>query len=700
MTSHRSAALAWSRRIACVLAVTTALGVAVAVAPAEAAVTAVTLTGRGSGHGQGLSQYGAKGRASAGISTANILAFYYPGTTLATTGYPDSDSIRVQLTGNPATDSAGTPIPNSTTVAVTPGLKLKVGSAAPAALPTSVTVSGKSYTVSAWQLRGATTLATWANIAALGTTPNWVQTTSAADSQTSASFVDDTSVTNATGKVRVVLADRIREYWAAVSGTHAGSVTAVAHPNVNGIQTQDTVVTNSYTDYLAVAAASEMPSYWPAGALQAQVVAARSYARNQAAPSYVYDICDSTRCQAFNGLAEYNLDANSSLRTTWYVPAGIAAVAATAGQVVTYGGSPALTTFSSSNGGYTQAGSKPYLVAKPDSYDTMPSWTATITAATLQAKYPAIGAYSHMVIQRDGLGAYNGRATTLTLYGSGGSQQLAAADFVAALGLQSRMFTPADPAQHDLNNDGLPDVVARTSAGVLWRWLGRSTTTAPSLAAGAKVGTGWNTMGALTMALGLHNSGETELIAVEKASGKLWSYPATADGWLGNRTMIGASSWQNMNLLIGVTNFSGTGPGLITRRTDGNLYYYGRSSTGTLLAARQIGNSWSSMRQIIAMGDWNADGKPDLGAVDSTGKLWLYPGNGSGGFLPRIMIGSGGWAAMTGMVGGIDWTGDGAVDLLVTDTSGVQWVYPGTGTGGFAARRQVGTSWTPYTMVG
>ena len=42
-----------------------------------------TVDGHGNGHGHGLSQYGARGAAIAGLSYDKILAFYYPGTTLA-----------------------------------------------------------------------------------------------------------------------------------------------------------------------------------------------------------------------------------------------------------------------------------------------------------------------------------------------------------------------------------------------------------------------------------------------------------------------------------------------------------------------------------------------------------------------------------------------------------------------------------------
>ena len=101
----------------------------------------------------------------------------------------------------------------------------------------------------------------------------------------------------------------------------------------------------------------EVPAEWPAQAVRAQAVAARTYAafERETATSY-YDICDTESCQVYGGSRDEH-------------PATDAAVKATAGRVVLYQGQPAFTQFSSSNGGYSSAGSQPYLVAQPDPYE-------------------------------------------------------------------------------------------------------------------------------------------------------------------------------------------------------------------------------------------------------------------------------------------------------------------------------------------
>src|SRR5690348_11016819 len=59
-----------------------------------------TLELRGIGHGHGMSQYGARGAALQGKTYQQILAFYYPKTTLRTVS---GGAIRVRISGSGTT---------------------------------------------------------------------------------------------------------------------------------------------------------------------------------------------------------------------------------------------------------------------------------------------------------------------------------------------------------------------------------------------------------------------------------------------------------------------------------------------------------------------------------------------------------------------------------------------------------------------
>jgi stage II sporulation protein D len=179
----------------------------------------------------------------------------------------------------------------------------------------------------------------------------------------------------------------------------------------------------------------EMPALWHQAALRAQAIAARSYAAYEARHSTNprYNLCDTSLCQVYGGKsAEY--------------PTSNRAVAKTAGQVRTYHGSPAFTQFSSSNGGWTAAGSQPYLVAEKDPYDGWPgnpnhTWSTTVTSADIEQAWPALGnLQSISVTRRDGHGKWNGRVLEMKLVGSQGSVTPSGDAFRSALGLRSTWF--------------------------------------------------------------------------------------------------------------------------------------------------------------------------------------------------------------------------------------------------------------------
>ena len=113
-----------------------------------------------------------------------------------------------------------------------------------------------------------------------------------------------------------------------------------------------------------------------------------------------------------------------------------------------------------------------------------------------------------------------------------------------------------------------------------------------------------------------------------------------------------------------------------------------------------VGGGWQVYDRIETTGNLGGSAVGDLVARDRTGVLWLYQGNGRGGFLGRVRVGAG-WQAYDKLAGGSDLTGDGRNDLLATDRSGVLWLYPGTGstTRPFATRKRIGGGWGAYDRL-
>lgn len=188
-------------------------------------------------------------------------------------------------------------------------------------------------------------------------------------------------------------------------------------------------------DYLKGVVPSEMPSSWAPEALKAQAVAARSYALAQLSPSQPYDLYSDTRSQVYGGVAAESAAAS-------------AAIAATAGQVLLYGGKVADAMFSSSSGGRTASSAEafpggkpvPYLVSVPDPYDLSPyrNWGPVAVDGGQAAK--ALGVTAPLEDIAPTVGP-SGRVTTAVLTTPTGPVVSTGSNLRAALGLRSTWFT-------------------------------------------------------------------------------------------------------------------------------------------------------------------------------------------------------------------------------------------------------------------
>lgn len=100
------------------------------------------------------------------------------------------------------------------------------------------------------------------------------------------------------------------------------------------------------------------------------------------------------------------------------------------------------------------------------------------------------------------------------------------------------------------------------------------------------------------------------------------------------------SGWHGMTAVTAVGDFDRDGrQDLVGRRPDGSLWLYRGNGAGGWTGSVRIGAGWNVMNVVQGVGDCDGDGKVDLGAREArTGRTWIYPGNGSGGFYPRVAI--------------------------------------------------------------
>jgi SpoIID/LytB domain protein len=188
--------------------------------------------------------------------------------------------------------------------------------------------------------------------------------------------------------------------------------------------------------YLRGVVGAEMPSDWAPAALEAQAVAARSYAIATLHPSAPFDLFPDDRSQTYTGIAAET-------------PATDLAVAETKGQVLTWDGRVATTFYSSSSGGRTDdvrdyrpdLGAVPYLRSVLDPYDRGSphhEWKPSVfTPQELAARLGVGGAIASVRIERSR--AWRVDAVELELDG-GGTARLDGKRVEEALGLRSKWY--------------------------------------------------------------------------------------------------------------------------------------------------------------------------------------------------------------------------------------------------------------------
>lgn len=359
--------------------------------------TTFVITGHGNGHGHGMSQWGAQGAALAGKNVGQIMAFYYPGTQWGTA----AGSIRVRLTKDTSAD-----------VVVRARPKLLAHR-----------VGGRTFRIASLRPRAKR----WRIVPVAG----------------GRSRLD--FLTGRWHRFRTVKGDLefrardngpLRLYLPHGSALYRGTLRA-ASP-VPGRADRDTVNIVGLESYLRGVVPAEAYPSWKPAALQAQAVAARSYAAYQRATlrGGYFDVYDTSADQVYRGASAETASTDAAVR-------------ATARRIRTYRGRPAFTQFSASNGGYMLAdGVHPYLVSKADPYDGTPdnpyrTWTKTVTLKQFDDRFPSYAPIADVRVTAYAPGAGHWVKTlTVTKADSGSSSDAVSGETVRSwLGMRTANFT-------------------------------------------------------------------------------------------------------------------------------------------------------------------------------------------------------------------------------------------------------------------
>lgn len=662
--------------------VTAALLVAGTAVPAQASEShtpangVFTFSGHGYGHGRGMSQWGAYGAAEQGLSSQSILAFYYPGTSY--TGQPNT-AIRVRL-------STG----RSSEVSVDAGAGMSlIWRDGVLALPTK---SSTGASILNWRLRAA----------GGDLILDYVDSSAAVWRQYSFVPGAEASFSSSNGSVFLNQPDfRRREYRGLVGARNTGG---------NAVLTVNTV---PMEDYLRSVVPAEMPSSWPRAALEAQAVAARTYASfERHSATGTTQTCDTTACQVYSGKSLYEAGLSGRLVSTYERATSDAAISATSNGVLVTGGpfTYAFTQFSSSNGGWSVSGPQPYLVARPDPYDgyirnVANTWSADISTATVKRAYPSVGEPQRIVVLgRNGNGEWGGRVTQVRIEGTAGSVQVTGDALRSALGLRSTWWTTTSGKQLagglvvDTTGDGLPDLYARNLAtGNLFVYPGRVDGT---YGTPRDAGSGWGMHDWLAVVPDASGDGLPDIYARERATGFLWLYTLDRSGVPSSRRVVG-SGWDTVDTIVSPGDVDGDGwPDLYGRdRTTGNLSFYRGAPGGGLASVRVVNVGWHSMDAITSAGDVTGDGVPDLLARErSNGNLYLHTVARDGAPVSARQI-DGGWGMFDQVVGGKGPGGPFLLGRVAGVGSGSLRSYPISTPGVVRPGVEIGTGWNMHAPI-
>ncbi len=379
----------------------------------------IRIEGQGWGHGVGMSQWGARGRALAGQTADQIVLTYYTGVDVIDAP-TDQTPIRVLISNGYQPASFDGAVSSS---------NLEQGDI--------IGVGG------AWAISGATdALPPGARLRLLhhpGERRVTVRLLDAAGQHMlDFDLPGQIEVVPLQPETRLLVQYKVTPPDQDTPGQHFDLYRGSMRVYVNAEGLIDTVNVLSLEDYLLGVVPAEMPRHWPAEALKAQAMAARTYALTSLRPDHpVWDVVDTTQDQVYLGV---NHEA----------PETTAAVQATARRVIAYQNAPIRSYFFSTANGHTEANEdvfgdapQPYLrpvvdldpSGRPwDADSPLSTWsTAEFPLGVLRTLVPGPGDAPVGDIRSLDFGrrTASGRMIDVGVEGPQGSRRIGAWDFVA-----------------------------------------------------------------------------------------------------------------------------------------------------------------------------------------------------------------------------------------------------------------------------
>jgi SpoIID/LytB domain protein len=335
------------------------------------APASISFSGKGYGHGVGMSQIGARGLALAGDTATAIINYFYPGSDVIP--LTDDQILRVNI---------GHQLTAASLKSDTPGMSLQL-------------ISGD------------------------GTDPQIISTLAAKDSVRLTVAANKVAFTTTQVGVTTIFApvDQLTIRWSGtrylagpdsvLSLTHTKKTTRYRYGQIQVKVIKDAKLGNRlaivnqvrlHDEYLW--GISEVPSSWPAAALEAQAIVSRSYAMSKVGK--IQKSCD---CELYSSIIDQNFagfakEAELRWGQIWKAAVSRTSISETTGLTVTRKAAPIRTYFGSSTGGVTETSKNAwgsdvgYTFSVPDPWSLDPKlnpsfhkWKREITQAVLASSF-------------------------------------------------------------------------------------------------------------------------------------------------------------------------------------------------------------------------------------------------------------------------------------------------------------------------
>ena len=251
----------------------------------------------------------------------------------------------------------------------------------------------------------------------------------------------------------------------------------------------------------------------------------------------------------------------------------------------------------------------------------------------------------------------------------------------------------------DFNGDGRDDILWRNSDGQLSNWLATASGgyTPNNANAAAVVPTSWQVVGT-----GDFNGDGRDDILWRNSDGTVSNWLANSNGLGGfiandaNAARFAPTSWT----VVGTGDFNGDGrDDILWRNSNGQLSnWLGQANGGFVLndavALTQVDTAW----KVVGTGDFNGDGRDDILWRNDNGTLSTWNGQANGGFLNNGGVSATFVPLAWSVVAVGDYNGDGRDDILWRNTDGTLTDWLANPNGSFTpndanAAQVVPTSW-------